>query len=182
MPTDEDINADQDQDHTEDTKTQDQETTEESDEFNARKASKTLAEQNKKLEKRIKQLEKKLPQDEEEEAEDQEDGDIDSILDRKLWIRENKSRIDSLEDDAKDLYETRVEKGYSPEDALQLAEVSMGVTYDKGAEQKKVSSSSSGSVDRSTTHEPKLTEEQKKRGLTPEIVKKYKGIVEGSRL
>lgn len=160
MPTDEDINAGQDQDHLDDTDTHDHEDQEDSGEFNARKASKTLAEQNKKLLKRLERLEKKLPKTEEEEAEDQEDSDIDNILDRKLWIRENKSRIDSLEDDAKDLYETRVEKGYSPEDALQLAEVSMGVTYDKGAAQKKVSSSSSGSINRDT--EPHLSAQDKK--------------------
>lgn len=184
MLTDDDINADQDQDLQNDSDLQDHDGTDDTDDsFNARKASKTLSEKlNKALEK-IETLEGRLAEKEPEgrqgtvEKNDNDDR-IDSIVDKKLWLNNNKERINDLGEDGKKVYEQKVAKGYDPEDALRLAEDSVGISTPAKA---KVShSTSSGSVDRGGDDLEETSLDRKYRQdlkVNPETVKKYQRVL-----
>lgn len=155
MPTDEDINADLDQDQTEeaDQSLEDSETAEEAD-FNAKKASKTLSEQ-KADRKELDALEERLlakiqgtPESSEPEEVDETETIIDRKLEEKLLQKEIDERIGGNEELRND-YEKYRQEGASKTHAIQMAESDNGISY----ESPNTKVASSGTVDRKSETE-----------------------------
>lgn len=184
MPTDDNFNADtdvseeahQDQDDTQND-SQESHSDDSKNDFDARRAFDKTNEKINKIAKTLEKLSAEKPADEEPEVKHEDGGpDVEAIVERTVWKKDNAERISAVQDD----YDTYKSQGVKEELALRLAEQDNGmneVSKDSTVRQTKVSSAS-GSIKRDSEPEIKLTPEQRERGLTPEIIKKYKSEIQ----
>lgn len=138
----------------------------ENDKFNARHAFDKANEKMNKLEKdyleKIEELESKLLGKKTEDK-----PDVDTLIDQKLWRKENSDRIAEVEEDFKK-YEKR---GYALSDALRLAEFDNGKSSERKETKGVKNSTADATVDREI--KPQMPESLKLSGWTEEDWAKY---------